>query len=543
MKLRPPHPSEGRFSLRDSLLRSFLKVNLTLLGVLFLLLSLPPLGQRLFAESSEAHLKRLMKEARPIVQVLRELPRKQQMQVLEWLEPNQLSLDQRSRGSRELSMDIYSIDVSFFAGQDQVSLLEDGKVVWSQLLTPGDAPAGWPGQMQQGNAISTVNLSAWRERIKNMPDWLLNCSAGHTWITPLGEGRHLAITTLHVRKEWLGISSVVMYLLVLLGWFILMALPATLGALLVSGFFARREARTLSRPIEDLSNAAQKMASGDLHLQVPLSGPAELRQLGHDLSSLGESLSCTLQDLQNTLGQQRAFLQDISHDLRTPLSHVLAFSEDLSDRLEGSPLEQKITIIHHEAQALQRMLDDLFDLMRMESPAFRLHLETLNVGEVVQHSVEAFHQQARGQGVGLHAKLPEGPVLLHLDRVRLQQVLGHLLSNSLQHTPEKGHITVTLSEQDRWVTLMVRDTGRGIPAEHLPHVFERFYRAEPAAGGRHAGLGLTLCQQLVQQMGGTVSLKSTPGAGTEVTVNFPAARMKEVFTGTRQQPSDPPPSG
>lgn len=510
-------------SIQASLRRSFFRVNLLSILVLFMLLSLPPLVGRLLQPSLSDHLKVVSRDAQHMVDLLKNLPPDRQMQFLEGLNTGQLHILKMDSPQNAGQIYMGALQVDLFTRNDQVTLIRKGQVQWSQGLKPGPVPESWRPhlQAQQPVAFRESNTETLKAMLGDLPAWVARNMTAATWITPLEPEQFLAVTAFQPRAELLTAVLVVLYVVVLLVWGFLALLPATLGSMVVSAVFSHREARTLSQPIEALSRAAREMAAGNLQTRLEPQGPLELQRLGNDINTISENLSRSMQQLQDTLDHQKAFLQAISHDLRTPLSHILAFSEDLSERLSGTPAERKARIIHREAVALNRMVEDLFDLLRFEHPEFRLHLQRVVLNEVVTGVMQGFEGQAHDRQVQLsfHAQCD---VQVHADAGRLQQVLVNLISNALRHTPAGGAITLELRLKHKKAELQVRDNGSGIPAEHLPHIFERFYRVDSSRSERHAGLGLTLSRELVQRMHGSLTVQSTEGEGSTFTLVLPA---------------------
>jgi two-component system sensor histidine kinase BaeS len=280
-------------------------------------------------------------------------------------------------------------------------------------------------------------------------------------------------------------------------------------------------ARRILNPVAELTAAARRMEGGRLEERVVRVGDDELGRLGHAFNSMAEAL-------ERSDGERRALTSDIAHELRTPLSNIRGYLEGIEDGVVESTPEVLATI-HEEALLLQQLVDDLQTVALAEAGELRLHREPVDLAALAQQVVTTHRAQAQGTGVDLDLRVDAVPALA-LDPARMRQVLGNLIQNALRHTPRGGDVTVAVSAAGGAIELVVTDSGEGIAAEHLPHVFERFYRADSSrsrtTGG--TGLGLAIVQQLVETQGGEVSIASTPGAGTAVTVRFPegAARSR-----------------
>jgi signal transduction histidine kinase len=295
-------------------------------------------------------------------------------------------------------------------------------------------------------------------------------------------------------------------------WLLFSALGSGVLAVLLTLALSRR----ILAPVEALTGAVRRMGSGDLDARVEEGGPDEIGTLARAFNAMADALA-------RTEGLRRTLVTDVAHELRTPLTNLRCQIEALQDGLQpAGPVA--LASLHEETLLLARLVDDLQDLALAESGRLPMRLSSLPVDEVVMAALASMRTSARGRGITLHAEVPPG-LAVSADRERLGQVLRNLLANAETHTPEGGTISVTVDRAGDRVRLVVADTGTGIAAEHLPHVFDRFYRADPsrarATGG--AGLGLAIVKQIVEAHGGTVGVDSEPGQGTRFTISLPAA--------------------
>ena len=220
---------------------------------------------------------------------------------------------------------------------------------------------------------------------------------------------------------------------------------------------------------------------------------------------------------------RRDFVANVSHELKTPLTIIGGFAETLADH--EPPAEQRrqfVTAIRTNAQRMQRIVDDLLDLSRIESGVWQPHVAALNLRVLAAEAANAIADGARGKGIEIHTEIASDATTLHADGTAVRQILANLTENALRHTA-RGGITVFARRDGSRIAVGVTDTGSGIEPQHLPRIFERFYRADPGrarvAGG--TGLGLAIVKHLVESHGGRVGATSTPGVGTTVTVWFP----------------------
>lgn len=296
---------------------------------------------------------------------------------------------------------------------------------------------------------------------------------------------------------------------------ILGILAATAAATAVSWLLATR----IARPVEQLSRAAGALADGRLDERAP-------RPAGDDeLADLTDAFNEMADALEHTEDTRRRLLSDLAHELRTPLATIEAYHEGLADGVVEVD-EATLTVLEEATGRLQRLVEDLSLVSRAEEGQLALELSALDVGALVRAIVDAVAPDAHERKVELQQRLPDRPLMVDGDRDRLTQVLTNLLRNALEHTPAGGSVTVAAEPSEGQVHIEVRDTGAGIAPEHLPQVFERFFRADPA---RHhvagSGIGLTISRAIVHGHGGTINAHSDgAGQGATFTVRLPSKR-------------------
>jgi signal transduction histidine kinase len=221
---------------------------------------------------------------------------------------------------------------------------------------------------------------------------------------------------------------------------------------------------------------------------------------------------------------RRDFVANVSHELRTPLTIVGGFAETLQD--PDVPPERRAEFartIYSNTQRMQRIVDELLDLSRIESGHWKPRPQSVRLAEVTAEVFARVSAAAGKKGVTLETEFDRATSTVHADRTALEQILLNLVENALRHTAQGGSITVDTTAARNGVLLEVRDTGSGIPPEHLPRIFERFYRADSGrsreAGG--TGLGLAIVKHLVEAHGGSVTADSVVGSGTTIKIFFP----------------------
>lgn len=294
---------------------------------------------------------------------------------------------------------------------------------------------------------------------------------------------------------------------------IVLALGAVLLAAVAASALA---ARRVVRPVTELTAASQEMARGDLAARVPVSG-------GHEVARLGRAFNEMADALADADEQRRRMVDDVAHELRTPLANIRGYLEAGQDGVLERDDAWTASLVE-EAELLQHVVDDLQVLARADAGRLSVDHDATDLAATVTTAVQAVAGRADAAGVRV-VQLGRPPNDVPHDARRVRQVVGNLLSNAVRHSSAGGTVTVTLGGTARRAWLEVRDTGPGIGAEHLPHVLERFYRADPSRtrGTGGSGLGLAIVDQLVRAHGGTVTAADHPDGGAVLTVELPAA--------------------
>jgi signal transduction histidine kinase len=279
---------------------------------------------------------------------------------------------------------------------------------------------------------------------------------------------------------------------------------AGLTAGLVGLLLALLLVRQITRPLSSLTQASSRIAEGDLSVRVPVQAKDELGELAVTFNQMANNL-----ETQEML--RRNLMADIAHELRTPLTGIQGTIEALQDGI--FPVSQEnLAAVHEQVMLLNRLVEDLRTLAHAEAGQLSLDRLPLNLAELCQHRVIAFQPQAAAKQINLRLDVKGGPATVCGDEQRLGQVLNNLLDNALRHTPDGGAIQVQISAPNGAVRLAVIDNGEGVPSADLPHLFDRFYRADPSRNRRTggSGLGLAIARQLVQAHGGRIWAESPP---------------------------------
>jgi two-component system, OmpR family, sensor histidine kinase BaeS len=275
-----------------------------------------------------------------------------------------------------------------------------------------------------------------------------------------------------------------------------------------------RSVRGMARPVGDVMEAAGRVAGGDYSARVDERGPPEMRRLARSFNEMTERLAANDR-------HRRDLLADIAHELRTPLSVIRGNAEAILDGLYPADRAHLEPLLE-ETVVMARLLDDLRVLSTAEAGVLRLHREPVRPADLAEDAVAAFRAQASERGIRIEARAEPDLPELEVDRVRVGEVLANLLTNALRHTPPGGSVTVSAAGWSNSVAFEVADTGSGIAAEELPHLFDRFVKAADSGG---AGLGLAIAKALVEAHGGTISARSELGRGTTMRFELPGGRQ------------------
>jgi len=299
----------------------------------------------------------------------------------------------------------------------------------------------------------------------------------------------------------------------------LVAGGTALAALLIFGPVRRR--------LRSLEGATGRVAAGDLSARAREDGGDEVAVLARAFNRMTEELGRRADQVQSADRARRLLLADVSHELRTPLTAMRGYLETLSMpelALDADTRSRYVGIVSEETRRLEHIVDDLLDLARLESVGDSIDLQDVPIESLFGRVAARHEREATTKGVTLSSAIAPGAEIVCGDALRLEQALQNLAANALRHSPAGGSVELR-AELDRGeVVLSVRDTGPGIPPEHLPFVFERFYKVDPARPQRAtgSGLGLSIVKAIVERHGGTISVSSAPKSGSIFTIRLPS---------------------
>jgi signal transduction histidine kinase len=302
-------------------------------------------------------------------------------------------------------------------------------------------------------------------------------------------------------------------------------LGAAVVALIISLLVAFWLSRWIGEPLQRLVVASRQMPSTDAK-PITLRGPHEVQELTRAFNEMNNRV-------QTVRKSQRDFVANVSHELKTPLTSVQGFAQAILDGTTDTPesRQQAARVIYNEAGSMYRMVLDLLDLARLDAGTLDLQRAPVNLPALLNSIVERFTPQALAAGISIRVESAILPAVMG-DGDRLAQVFSNLVDNALKHTPAGGIVTLRARLTDpstapgtgSEIQVDVMDTGVGIPQEALPHIFERFYQADPSRPGGEmhgTGLGLAIVKEIVGTHGGKISVRSTPDTGSMITITLP----------------------
>ncbi|WP_315097752.1 HAMP domain-containing sensor histidine kinase [uncultured Cellulomonas sp.] len=371
-------------------------------------------------------------------------------------------------------------------------------------MTTADHPVRWGLAARLMVALTVVLV------VGVLTAWLVAAAVGpglfHRHMVSAGLEDHAA-AVVHAEQAFRDASTVT------LGLALGAAAVASVG---VSLLLTRRVGRSLSA----VSTAAGRVGAGGYEHRVPAPG------LGPEFDEVARSFNAMAERLEESDRLRARLLADVAHEVRTPVATLTAYLEAVEDGVQ--PLDAAtIGVLREQGDRLTRLAQDLAAVTLAEAGDLILHLEPVAVAELLQAAAAAARENAAATGVTLQVEVEPGLPAVSVDRTRVAQILDNLVTNAVRHTPAGGTVTLAAGpSSDGAVALRVADTGEGIAAEHLPHVFERFYRADTARdrarGG--SGIGLAITKALVEGHRGTVDVASPGvGKGATLTVTLPTA--------------------
>jgi two-component system sensor histidine kinase VicK len=295
--------------------------------------------------------------------------------------------------------------------------------------------------------------------------------------------------------------------------------------LVISAALSYILSKTLLQPIIGMTKAAEAIAGGDFSRELDVESEDEIGQLADTFNNMAHQLKENLEKIKKSDALRREFVANVSHELRTPLTSIHSYAETLTDYRDISKEEEMdfLHVILNESDRMAKIVQDLLELSRFDAGSSKLSIEKFSLAQSARDVYDAVALEAKKHGQTMRIETAENLPMISGDRARIEQVLLNILSNAIKYTPDGGEISIVSGKTENQVWVRIQDNGIGIPEEDLPRIFDRFYRVDKArsreSGG--TGLGLSIAREIISRHGGEIRIKSTPGAGTAVTVELP----------------------
>jgi signal transduction histidine kinase len=295
------------------------------------------------------------------------------------------------------------------------------------------------------------------------------------------------------------------------------------GIAISVGFFL---AETITARIQQMNAAARQVADGNLNTRLSINGQDEMAALAHSFNDMVMQLQATVEKQKELETLRRDLVAWAGHDLRTPLTSVRAIVEALADEglvNDEDTRRRYLQTALADIQSLSHLIDDLFEMSQVDAGGLQMNLQLGSISDLISDTLEQFSAQAVGQGITLEGSAAAGSDPVLMDIQRIGRVLSNLVSNAIRYTPPGGTVSISSQRQENFLLVTIQDSGEGIRAEDLPHVFEQFYRGEKSrsrnTGG--AGLGLAIARGIVEAHAGKIGIESQPSQGTRVWFKIP----------------------
>jgi len=358
----------------------------------------------------------------------------------------------------------------------------------------------WVSSVQKGNLIEKIAKFEKRDQEKMLivgfPLKIKDKIAAAAFVySPIAEVKHVAEP---IRRSI---------------WIVALAVA---GPLIVLLWMATRR---LVRPIQEMSKAAASVANGDFSSRVHIYGQDEVALLGSSFNQMAERIE-SVED------QRRRLITEIAHELRTPLTSIRGTLQAVKDGIFSSEEQSGfIDISLKEVIRMRNLIDHIGELSAFEEHQISFEFTSVNMVELIEQTVLQLRPKSEALGIKLQIDNDQGnKILLRADPARMRQVLINLIGNAMEHNRSGTTVSIGIYRVLQKVNLFVRDDGQGIAPEHVPHLFERLYKAEPSRSSGGSGLGLTITKHIIQAHGGTIKMTSKLGIGTEVYMEFPDIR-------------------
>lgn len=382
--------------------------------------------------------------------------------------------------------------------------------------------------LDQNGRVFITSTGFEPDQDQKMPDYeaaLRSSSGAGKWVGHLDTGEKAMAITRVVRDENGGLVGSVRYLVSMeradqqISVVILILVAAGLFIMLLLTLSGVYFIRSIVVPVRQLSQSARQIAQGDFGVRIEKAKDDEIGQLVDAINDMAGELGAAEQ-LKND------FISSVSHELRTPLTAIKGWAETLQEGAGPETTAKGMNVIIRESERLSGLVEELLDFSRLQNGRLRLIVSRLDILSELDEAVYMFTDRARTEHKQLHYEETTALPPVYGDVDRLRQVFVNIIDNALKYTSPGGTITVSSREDNGWVRVSIRDTGCGIPAEHLPNVKKKFYKANQLVRG--SGIGLAVADEIARLHGGSLDIQSQEGAGTTVTFSLPTCSHLEA---------------
>lgn len=382
--------------------------------------------------------------------------------------------------------------------------------------------------LDQNGRVFITSTGFEPDQDQKMPDYeaaLRSSSGAGKWVGHLDTGEKAMAITRVVRDENGGLVGSVRYLVSMeradqqISVVILILVAAGLFIMLLLTLSGAYFIRSIVVPVRQLSQSARQIAQGDFGVRIEKAKDDEIGQLVDAINDMAGELGAAEQ-LKND------FISSVSHELRTPLTAIKGWAETLQEGAGPETTAKGMNVIIRESERLSGLVEELLDFSRLQNGRLRLIVSRLDILSELDEAVYMFTDRARTEHKQLHYEETTALPPVYGDVDRLRQVFVNIIDNALKYTSPGGTITVSSREDSGWVRVSIRDTGCGIPAEHLPNVKKKFYKANQLVRG--SGIGLAVADEIARLHGGSLDIQSQEGVGTMVTFSLPTCSHLET---------------
>jgi two-component system, OmpR family, sensor histidine kinase BaeS len=302
---------------------------------------------------------------------------------------------------------------------------------------------------------------------------------------------------------------------------LLLRLAVALGLASLAGALLGRR---FTKPLMQLAEGADAFQSGDFAYRIPADGNDEFAAVAAAMNEMATQVSGHIAHLEEDAERRRRFMADIAHELRSPVTTMRTMAGALQDGMAEDPerRERAVAALARTSERLLRLVQDLMELAKLDLNELPLNVRKVDLCEIIGSAIHSHESAAASAGIVLHPLQARPPLWAMIDPDRITQVIDNILNNAISYAGEGSDIKISVEDEDP-IKVHICDTGKGIPAEDLPYIFDSFYRADSARtpGEYHSGLGLSIARRLVEAHGGRLIVSSTEGNGTTVTVVIP----------------------